>query len=100
MHTGRGAALELLAEHREELDRLLARHGGVRLWVFGSVARREERADSDIDLVVEFEPGRSLFDLMDLERELTQLLGRPVDVLSLGGLKDRDDHIRRDMLPI
>lgn len=70
------------------------------LWVFGSVARGEERPDSDIDFIVEFESSRSLFDLMDLDQDLTALLGRPVDVVSLGGLKPRDDRIRREMLAL
>ena len=51
---------------------------------------------SDIDLLVEFEPGSSLFDLMRLEDELATLLGVQVDVVSAGGLKDHDEHIRRE----
>lgn len=89
-----------LVSRRDELHRVAARHGGIHVWVFGSVARGEERPDSDIDFIVEFEPGRSLFDLMALEQALGDLLGRPVDVVSLGGLKPRDEHIRRDMLPL
>ena len=50
--------------------------------------------------LVEFEPGSSLFDLMHLEDDLEELLGCPVDVISVGGLKARDDHIRRDALPL
>ena len=92
--------LDELAARRDVLHGVIARHGGVRLWVFGSVARREESADNDIDFIVEFEPGRSLFDLMDVEHDLSELLGRTVDVISLGGLKDRDDQIRREMLPV
>ena len=68
--------------------------------MFGSVARGDETPESDIDFLVEFEPGSSLFDLMDLQEALGQLLGVPVDVVSVGGLKDRDDHIRREAVPI
>ncbi len=68
--------------------------------MFGSVARGDETPESDIDFLVEFEPGSSLFDLMDLQEALEQLLGVPVDVVSVGGLKDRDDHIRREAVPI
>lgn len=64
--------------------------------VFGSVARGEETPTSDIDFLVEFEPGSSLFDLLHISEELEALLGVPVDVVSAGGLKDRDDHIRRE----
>lgn len=62
-----------------------------------SGAGGDERPDSDVDFVVQFEPGRSLVDLMDLEHALSELLERPVDVISLGGLTDRDDQIRNDM---
>lgn len=68
--------------------------------MFGSVARGDDTPESDIDFLVEFEPGSSLFDLMDLQEALGQLLGVPVDVVSVGGLKDRDDHIRREAVPI
>jgi hypothetical protein len=60
------------------------------------VARGEEREGSDIDLLVEFELGSSLFDLMRLEDELSALLGVQIDVVSAGGLKDRDEDIRRE----
>ena len=68
--------------------------------MFGSVARGEESATSDIDFLVEFEAGSSLFDLLHLSEELEVLLGVPVDVISVGGLKDRDDHIRREAVPL
>lgn len=58
--------------------------------MFGSIARGEDGPDSDIDLLVDFEPDSSLFDLLHLARQLEDLLGRPVDVVSAGGLKDRD----------
>jgi len=68
--------------------------------LFGSAARGDDHATSDFDFLVEFEPGSSLFDLMDLEEALEALLGSPVDVVSVGGLKDRDNHIRREAVPI
>jgi predicted nucleotidyltransferase len=49
--------------------------------------------DSDIDLLADFDQDSSLFDLMRITRELEELLGHPVDVVSTGGLKDRDRHI-------
>jgi predicted nucleotidyltransferase len=72
-------------------DRLsaLCRDFGVRsLAVFGSIARGEERSDSDVDLLVEFEPGRrvGLFTLARLEGELTELFGRKVDLRTPGDL--------------
>lgn len=64
------------------------------------MARDEESSTSDIDFLVEFENGSSLFDLLHLSEELEALLGVSVDVVSVGGLKDRDDHIRREAVPL
>jgi predicted nucleotidyltransferase len=54
--------------------------------VFGSVARGDDRADSDIDLLVEVEAGRTLLDVIAREQDLCELLGRNVEVLTDGGL--------------
>jgi predicted nucleotidyltransferase len=68
--------------------------------MFGSVARGEDGPSSDIDFLVDFEPGSSLFDLLHLQDELAELLGCDVDVVSTGGLKATDDHIRREAIPL
>ena len=78
--------LDDLERRRERLLDLAARHGAVRLRVFGSVARGEATPTSDIDFLVEMAPGRSLFDLGALQMDLTDDLGRPVDVVSEEGL--------------
>ena len=65
---GRRKALtpsELLHEKREDILRIASRRGAYNVRVFGSVARGEADAKSDIDLLVDLEPGRSLFDLGD-----------------------------------
>ena len=85
---------------RGEINDLVRRHHGLTAALFGSVARGDDTPESDIDFLVEFEAGSSLFDLMDLQGALQQLLGVSVDVVSVGGLKDRDDHIRREAVPI
>ena len=86
-----------LIEHsRSEIRALASSHRGRRIAVFGSVARGDERSGSDIDFLVEFEPGSSLFDLVRLQDDLTTLLGHPVDVVSLGALLPQDDDVRRD----
>jgi predicted nucleotidyltransferase len=83
--------------NRDRIKALVVRHKGRAVALFGSVARGEEETrDSDVDFLVDFEPGSSLFDLAELEDALASLLGRRVDVVSLGGLKARDRDIRRD----
>lgn len=94
------ARRELVEAKRGEICAIARRHRGRSVAVFGSVARGDESATSDIDFLVEFEPGSSLFDLLHLSEELETLLGVPVDVVSAGGLKDRDDHIRREAIPL
>jgi uncharacterized protein len=83
----------LVSARREQVMAVAARHHANRVRVFGSVARGDDRPDSDIDLLVDFAPDSSLFDLMRMARELEELLGHPVDVVSTGGLKDRDRQI-------
>ena len=87
---------------RAEIADLVRRHRGRSIAVFGSVARGEDDASSDIDFLVDFDPGSSLFDLLHLQDALTELLnlGCRVDVVSAGGLKPRDDHIRREASPL
>jgi predicted nucleotidyltransferase len=101
---GRGAGeaslRALVEQHRDAIKALAARHNGGRVRLFGSVARGEEDKDSDIDLLVDFLPGSSLFDLLRLTRELEALLRRPVDVVSRGGLKPRDRGILEEAIDL
>lgn len=78
---------------RDAIQAAAARHHGRRVRLFGSVARGDERRRSDIDLLVDFDAESSLFDVIRLSRELEELLGLPVDVVSTGGLKERDNWI-------
>jgi hypothetical protein len=77
---------DLLRGRREEILRIAAKHGARNVRVFGSVARGEAGDESDVDLLVEFEPGRTLLDQAGLVVELEELLGRKVDVVTEGGL--------------
>ena len=86
----------LFEQHREDIRQIAARHHGRAIYIFGSVARGDARPGSDLDFLVDFEPGSSLFDLMRITDELEELLGCRVDVVSRGGLKDRDTHILED----
>jgi uncharacterized protein len=93
----RRALVEL---RRDEITSAVRRHRGRAVAVFGSVARGEDGDGSDIDFLVEFEPTSSLFDLLHLQDELTDLLGCSVDVVSSGGLKPTDNHIRREAVAL
>jgi uncharacterized protein len=83
----------LVESRREQVMAIAARHHASRVRLFGSAARGEDRPDSDIDLLVDFDQDSSLFDLMRMARELEALFGRAVDVVSAGGLKSRDRAI-------
>lgn len=71
-----------LHSKRDEILRIASTHGARNLRVFGSVARGEDSPHSDIDLLVEMDPGRSLLDLVALGQDLEDLLQRKVDVLT------------------
>ena len=91
----------LLKEKREEILRIAADHGARNVRVFGSVVRGETDAQSDIDLLVEFEPDRSLLDHAALWLDLQDLLGCKVDVVSEGGVKARlRERILREAVPV
>src|SRR5260370_33874631 len=77
---------ERVLERRTEILRAAERHGASNVRLFGSVARAESDEGSDVDLLVEMEPGRSLLDLIALEQELEQILGVDVDVLTTASL--------------
>jgi predicted nucleotidyltransferase len=77
---------EVLKAKRDEILRIAARHGAFNVRVFGSVARGDARPDSDVDLLVDLEPGRSLLDLGRLLVDLQDLLQRAVDVATENGL--------------
>jgi uncharacterized protein len=105
--TGQTAAADLtpptvaaLRARKAEIVRVAASHGASNIRLFGSVARGTAGPTSDVDLLVDFEPGRTLLDHVGLWRDLEALLGRSVDVVSAGGLTERDDDIRADALAL
>jgi len=92
---------QLLMEKREEILALAARYGAYNVRVFGSVARGEADEASDLDFLVDLQPGRSLFDLGGLLMELQDLLGREVDVATPNGLKPRiRERVLREAVPL
>lgn len=84
-----------ILNRRDEIIAIAKLYGASNIRVFGSVARGDATDDSDVDLLVKFEPGRSLLDQGGLLMELRDLLGVPVDVISEGALKGRFGHIVR-----
>ena len=80
---------QILETKKEDILQIAAKHGSRNVRVFGSVARGEARPDSDVDFLVDMEPGRTLFDMGGLLMELRDLLGLQVDVVTEHGLKPR-----------
>jgi hypothetical protein len=80
---------EVLKAKREQVLNIARQHGARHVRIFGSVARGDAGPLSDIDFLVEMEPGRSLLDLGGLVTDLQELLGRNVDVVTERGLKAR-----------
>lgn len=91
----------LLRAKRDEILQICAKYGARNVRVFGSVARGEADEHSDIDLLVEFEPNRSLLDHAGLWVELQELLGARVDVVSERGLKPRiRQRVLQEAIPL
>lgn len=84
-----------LVRHRDEIVALAHAHKASNVRVFGSVVHGKDDEASDIDLLVDLEPGADLLDLAALDRELERLLGRPVDVVPARMLKP---HVARSAL--
>jgi len=80
---------EVLEKNRQAIRDATKRFNAANPRVFGSVARGEDRADSDLDILVDALPGTTLFDLGGLLEELQDILGVKVDLVTSGGLPDR-----------
>jgi predicted nucleotidyltransferase len=88
-------------ENRAEILRIARANGATRVRVFGSVARCLARPDSDLDLLVEFEPGRSLLDLVAIKQDLGDLLGREVHVVTEAAVSPyMREEILQDATPL
>jgi hypothetical protein len=84
-----------LLDKRLEILAIAQRHGARNVRVFGSAARGEARPDSDVDLLVDLEPGRTLLDHVALWQDLEELLGCRVDIVVEGGI---NRHLRDRIL--
>lgn len=96
----RTPTLEELRARRAELLRIAAARGARSVRVFGSVARGEARADSDVDFLVELEPGRTVLDLSELILDLQEALGRAVDVVQIRQPSPLTERIQREAVPL
>lgn len=92
---------QLLQEKREDILRIATQRGASNVRIFGSVARGEADSKSDIDILVDLEPGRSLLDLGGLLMDLQDLLGHDVDVVTERGLRERiRERVLREAIPL
>jgi uncharacterized protein len=82
-------ARDVVLAHADLVRTLAKAHGATSIELFGSAARGEETDASDLDFLVELEPGRSLLDLIGLSQDLQALFGRRVEAFSRAGLKPR-----------
>jgi len=87
-------------EKRAEILRLAETHGARNVRVFGSVVRADNCEDSDVDLLVEFDRGKTLFDLIGLKLDLEDLLGVSVDVVTPNSLRYIRDRVLAEALPL
>ena len=92
---------EILAR-RDEVNALARKNRAGRLFVFGSCARKEETPESDIDFLVSFEPGATLFDQARLGLALQEMFGCKADVIASSALDDPDfgPHVRKDLVAV
>jgi len=92
---------ELLKGKRDEILRIASKHGARNVRVFGSAARGDADEGSDVDFLVEFEPGTSLLQHGAMIAELEELLGRGVDVAPEKTLHERlRDRVLREAVPL
>lgn len=86
---------KVVREKREEILRIAVSHGARDVRVFGSRARGEGRPDSDLDILVKLDPGRTLLDIVAIKQDLEDLLGCKVDVVTEGAISR---YIREQVL--
>ncbi|HET9675983.1 MAG TPA: nucleotidyltransferase domain-containing protein [Solirubrobacterales bacterium] len=96
-----GPLAERVRRRRRAIFDAAHKHGIAKVRVFGSVARGESEAGSDLDLLVDLKPGKTLLDLARFRREVADLLDLPVDVATADMLKDRlRDEVLQEALPL
>jgi predicted nucleotidyltransferase len=90
-----------IQDQREAILEIARRYGASDIRIFGSVARGDATEASDLDLIVRFEPGRSLLDHGGLLMDLRELLGIKVDVIDEDGMRPRFRQVvMKDAVPL
>ena len=91
----------VLDDYKELINKIAVKHGVRSIRVFGSFARGEETVASDIDLLVELEPKRSLLDMISMKYEIEDLIGRKVDVVTAKGISPYlVEQITKEAVPL
>jgi predicted nucleotidyltransferase len=92
---------QLIEEKRDDIVSIAARHGAKNVRLFGSVARGEDKADSDVDLLVDTGPTTTSWFPAGLVLDLEQVLGRPVEVVTEKGLNPLiKENVLREAVPL
>jgi predicted nucleotidyltransferase len=87
--------------HRAKIRAIVERNKGANPRVFGSVARGTDTDASDLDIVIERRPGLTLFDIARIHVEIEDLIGVPVDIVTLGSIPERVvDRVLSDAFPL
>ncbi|MCC7573793.1 MAG: nucleotidyltransferase family protein [Candidatus Methanofastidiosum sp.] len=89
------------SERNKTLVSFLTKHGAKKIGIFGSVARGEDMSDSDIDILVEFNEVKSLFEMVGIELDLADVLGKKIDLVTEGALSPYiKDKVLKDLVVI
>ncbi|NJR70007.1 MAG: nucleotidyltransferase family protein [Synechococcales cyanobacterium CRU_2_2] len=92
---------DLITSKREDIIALAARYNAANVRLFGSVARGDDRPDSDVDLLVDVQQQWSLFDHIGLMQDLEDLLGRKIDLIPANSIRDFcRDRILAEAIPL
>lgn len=92
---------ELLRSKKDQILKIAKKHGARNVRIFGSVARGDETPKSDVDFLIDMEPGRGLLAHAALLLDLEKLLGRHVDVATANGLRPRiREHVLSEAIPL
>ena len=93
--------LDIMHEKKDEISSIANKYGVSNIQLFGSVARKEDTDKSDIDILIELEDDRSLFDLIGFKYSMEELLNKKVDVVTIDSLHETiREKVLREKIPI